>query len=39
MTSALDLKEAPSAPALAFAAEATLALAATLNLRRTWAAR
>ncbi|MGN6611465.1 MAG: PP2C family protein-serine/threonine phosphatase [Angustibacter sp.] len=35
MTSTLDLKEAPSAPALAFAAEVTLALAATLNLRRT----
>ena len=35
MTVALELKEAPSAPALAFAAEVTLALAATLNLRRT----
>jgi serine phosphatase RsbU (regulator of sigma subunit) len=35
MTSTSNLKEAPSAPALAFAAEVTLALAATLNLRRT----
>jgi serine phosphatase RsbU (regulator of sigma subunit) len=35
MTRALDLADAPSAPTLAFAAEVTLALAATLNLRRT----